>query len=94
LSTNARLMNRFDPLARQSPFRTASSFLQAWEATLTTYGPGEAPMRTNLTIFILFFGIALLDAIRGGHWLRILFWLGIGAFFFWADRRQLARRAP
>jgi len=51
-------------------------------------------MRTNLTIFILFFGIALLDAIRGGHWLRVLFWLAIGAFFFAADRRQLAKRAP
>lgn len=49
-------------------------------------------MRTNLTIFILFFGIALLDAIRGGAWLRILFWLVIGAVFFLADRRQLARR--
>jgi hypothetical protein len=49
-------------------------------------------MRTNLTIFILFFGIALLDAIRGGYWLRILFWLVIGAVFFLADRRQLARR--
>jgi hypothetical protein len=51
-------------------------------------------MRTNFTIFILFFGIALLDAIRGGHWLRILFWLAIGAVFFLADRHQLARRAP
>ncbi len=51
-------------------------------------------MRTNLTIFILFFGIALLDAIRGGAWLRILFWLAIGALFFVADQRQLAKRAP
>jgi hypothetical protein len=51
-------------------------------------------MRTNLTIFILFFGIALLDAVRGGHWLRIVFWLAIAALFFLADRRQLARRSP
>ena len=51
-------------------------------------------MRTNLTIFILFFGIALLDAIRGGHWLRILFWLGVGTLFFLADRRQHGKRAP
>ena len=51
-------------------------------------------MRTNLTIFILFFGIAVLDAIRGGHWLRILFWVGIGVLFFLADRRQLAKRVP
>lgn len=48
-------------------------------------------MRTNLTIFLLFFGIALLDAIRGGHWLRVVFWLGIAAIFFLADRRGQAR---
>jgi hypothetical protein len=49
-------------------------------------------MRANLTVFLLFFGIALLDAIRGGHWPRVLFWCAIGAVFFLADRRQLARR--
>lgn len=51
-------------------------------------------MRTNLTIFLLFFGIALLDAIRGGYWLRVAFWLVVGALFLVADRRQLANRAP
>jgi hypothetical protein len=51
-------------------------------------------MRTNLTIFILFFGIALLDAVRGGHWLRIVFWLAIAALFFLADRQQSATRSP
>lgn len=49
-------------------------------------------MRTNLTIFVLFFGIALLDAIRGGHWLRVLFWSAVAAVFLLADRRELARR--
>ena len=51
-------------------------------------------MRGNFTIFLLFFGIALLDAIRGGHWLRVAFWLVVGALFYVADRRQLANRAP
>lgn len=50
-------------------------------------------MRTNFTVFILFFGIALLDAIRGGDRLRIVFWLGIAALFFLADRRVLAKHA-
>jgi hypothetical protein len=54
----------------------------------------ETPVRTNLTIFLLFFGIALLDAIRGGHWLRVAFWLLVGALFYVADRRQPASRAP
>jgi len=51
-------------------------------------------MRTNLTIFILFFGISVLDAIRGGHWLRILFWVVVAACFLLADRREMAKRAP
>jgi len=51
-------------------------------------------MRTNLTIFFLFFGIALLDALKGGHWPRVLFWLAVGAFFFLADRRQLRKGTP
>jgi hypothetical protein len=49
-------------------------------------------VRTNLTIFALFFGIALLDAIRGGNWLRVGFWLAIAAVFLLADRRQAAKR--
>jgi hypothetical protein len=51
-------------------------------------------MHTNLTIFLLFFGIALLDAIKGGHWLRILFWLAIATLCLLSDRRQSARRSP
>jgi len=51
-------------------------------------------MRSNFTIFLLFFGIALLDAIRGGHWLRVAFWVVVGVLFYVADRRQLANRAP
>lgn len=51
-------------------------------------------MRANMTVFLIFFGIAMLDAIRGGYWLRVLFWLGIGAFFFVADRRRSRSSAP
>jgi hypothetical protein len=50
-------------------------------------------MSTNLTIFFLFFGIALLDALRGGHWLQVVLWLVVGAGFYLADRRDRARRA-
>jgi hypothetical protein len=50
-------------------------------------------MRSSFTVFILFFGIAFLDAIRGGSWLRILFWLTMAALFFLLDRRQLRKRA-
>jgi len=46
-------------------------------------------MRPAFTIFILFFGIAFLDAVRGGHWPRVLFWVVIGILFFLADRNEL-----
>jgi hypothetical protein len=55
---------------------------------------GEDAMRTNFTIFIIFFGLSLLDAVRGGHWLRILFWVVMAAGFLLADRREVAKRAP
>lgn len=40
---------------------------------------------TNVTVFLLFFGIALLDAIRGREWVRAMFWLAIGIVFLRAD---------
>ena len=49
-------------------------------------------MRPGFTIFLLFFSIAFLDAVRGGQWPRILFWVAMGAFFFLADRRGMAKR--
>jgi hypothetical protein len=43
---------------------------------------------TNVTVFLLFFGIALIDATQAGHWLSVLFWLAIGSFFLTADRMR------
>ena len=40
---------------------------------------------TNFTIFILFFGVSLLEAIQTGNWLKSLFWLAIGVVFLLAD---------
>jgi hypothetical protein len=37
------------------------------------------------TVFILFFGIALLEALHTFDWLRIVFWLAIGLVFVLAD---------
>lgn len=42
-------------------------------------GPG-------ITVFVLFFGLALLDAFRAGDWLRAAFWVAIGAVFLWMDQ--------
>ena len=46
----------------------------------------------GVTIFLVFFGISLLDALRGGHWLRALFWIGVGLAFWLLDRRQEGRQ--
>ena len=53
---------------------------------------GEAAMKyAGLTIFVVFFGIALLDALWGGYWVRALFWIGIGLAFFAMDRMRQRR---
>jgi hypothetical protein len=41
-------------------------------------------------VFILFFGIALLDALHNFDWLRISFWLAIGLVFVLADNLKKA----
>ncbi len=47
--------------------------------------------RQGVTIFLLFFGIATLDALTSGRWPRIAFWLVMGAAFaaldWWGSRR-------
>jgi hypothetical protein len=47
----------------------------------------------GLTIFLVFFGIGLLDAFRGGHWARAFFWVGMGLLFFAMDRARKSRKA-
>jgi hypothetical protein len=49
-------------------------------------------MRAGITIFLLFFGVAVLDAVRHGQWPRVAFWILIGAVFFLLDQRGLFRR--
>jgi hypothetical protein len=52
--------------------------------------------RNGLTIFVIFFGISLLDALQGGNWVSIVFWIGLAAAFaliekyhpFGGSRRQ------
>ena len=46
---------------------------------------------TNVTVFLLFFGVSLLDALQSRNWLRAIFWLAIGLVFLRADA---LRRGP
>jgi hypothetical protein len=43
---------------------------------------------TNITVFILFFGIALIEALQKGNWLEAVLFLGVGVMSLWADWRK------
>ena len=42
-------------------------------------------IRPGFTVFILFFGISLLEAFRTRNWINVAFWVGIGIIFLIAD---------
>lgn len=39
----------------------------------------------NFAVFVLFFGVALLEAFQTKNWLKAAFWLAIGLVFLVAD---------
>jgi len=47
---------------------------------------------SNVAIFVLFFGGALIEAIRGGHTTAAALWLIFGSLFITADIRRHAKR--
>jgi len=40
---------------------------------------------TNFTVFVLFFGVATLEALQTRNWLKAAFWLAIGVVFLVTD---------
>ena len=44
-------------------------------------GPGFA-------IFVIFFGVATLEAFQTSNWLMVLFWLGMAVVFLMMDGRE------
>jgi hypothetical protein len=42
-------------------------------------------LSTNLTVFILFFGVGILEAIQTSNWSKTAFWFAIGLVFLAAD---------
>jgi hypothetical protein len=46
---------------------------------------------TGFAVFIIFFGISVLEAFRSANYLWILFWLVMG-FIFWSCDRAIRRR--
>ena len=43
---------------------------------------------TNLVVFILFFGIALIEAFQRQNWLGAFLFVLLGIVFIWADRKK------
>lgn len=39
----------------------------------------------NFAVFVLFFGVATLEAFQTSNWPMAIFWLAIGVFFLTAD---------
>jgi len=40
---------------------------------------------TNFTVFLLFFGVGVLEAFQTRNWVKVAFWLAIGSVFLMAD---------
>lgn len=40
---------------------------------------------SNVTVFILFFGMALMEALQELNWIKAALWLAIGIAFLFAD---------
>jgi len=49
---------------------------------------------TNFTIFILFFGVATLEAFESKNWVKAVFWLAIGVVFLVADNLKSKKANP
>lgn len=51
---------------------------------------GNLKLGANATVFLLFFGISVLDAIWSRHWVGAFLWLAFGALFLRADSTKRA----
>lgn len=43
---------------------------------------------TNIAVFVIFFGIALIEALEKGNWLEAGLFLALGVLSLWADIKK------
>ena len=43
---------------------------------------------TNFAVFVLFFGVAAVEAVQTADWLKVVFWIAIGLVFLRADLKK------
>ena len=48
-------------------------------------------LSTNFAVFLLFFGVAAVEAFQTRNWLKAIFWVAIGIVFFAADNLKKAK---
>lgn len=48
----------------------------------------KSPKFTNLAVFIIFFGIALIEVVQKQNWLEAVLFLALGVLSFWADFKK------
>ena len=49
---------------------------------------------SNFAVFVLFFGVATLEAFQTRNWLKAAFWLAIGVVFLVADNLRRENKQP
>lgn len=47
----------------------------------------------NFAVFVLFFGIAVLETVQSGNWIKALLWAAIGSVFLMADNLRAKERS-
>jgi hypothetical protein len=80
-------MRRIDPMVRLL-------LLAIFLATLLPVSArwaGAAQVVSNAAVFLLFFGLSLLEALETRNWLKAALWIAIGLVFLRADA---LRREP
>lgn len=63
------------------------------DGVLTEASMKGVSLGANFTVFLLFFGIATLEAFQERNWLKASFWLAIGIVFLLADNFHRRDRA-
>jgi hypothetical protein len=48
----------------------------------------QKPGLINIAVFVLFFGIALIEAIKKQNWLEAALFLALGIISIWADFKK------
>jgi cell division protein FtsW (lipid II flippase) len=53
----------------------------------------QIKLGAGFIIFLLFFGVALLEAINTRNWMMVIFWAAIGLLFFVLDNQRSSRES-